>query len=66
MFPQIVFEWENTKWPFLDSTPCTLVAYPKNDPNNKATLHFSPGVSEHTVEEHIEGIVGHLIPQLKQ
>jgi len=65
MFPKIDFEWENDTWPFMDSTPCTLIACQKSNPENKVNLNFSSGVSEHTIEEQIDGIVNHLIPKLK-
>ena len=63
--PHIVFKWENETWPLLDSSPCTLLAYLKSDPEKSGTLHFSSGISEHTVEEHVDGIINHLIPKLK-
>jgi hypothetical protein len=63
--PEIVFKWINETWPLLDSSPCILLASLKTDPTKSATLHFSTGISEHTVEEHVDGIKNHLIFQLK-
>ena len=65
MFPKIDFEWKNDAWPLMDSTPCTLMAYQKSNWENKVSLTFSFGISEHTVEEQIDGIVNHLIPKLR-
>jgi len=66
MFPQIDFEWKNDVWPLMDATPCTLIAYQKSNPEDKVSLNFSSGISEHTVEEQIDGIANHLLPKLKQ
>ena len=65
MFPKFDFEWENEAWPFMGTTPCTLIAYRKSNPERKVSLTLSSGISEHTLEEHIDGIVKHLIPKLK-
>jgi hypothetical protein len=65
MFPQIVFEWENKAWPFMDESPCSLSVCLKTDPEKRATLDFSSGIAGHTVEDHVQGIVDHLIPRLK-
>jgi len=63
-FPDISFFWQKTPDTFLDTTPCTLVAFFNDSPKDIFTLDFTTGISEHTIEEQIQGIIDHFIPKI--
>jgi hypothetical protein len=63
-FPDVSFFWQKTPGSFLDMTPCTLAAFFNDSPKDIFTLDFTTGISEHNIEEQIQGIIDHFIPKL--